>query len=343
MIDKRKPKHILVIRLSAMGDVAMLVPVLRVLISENTDIKITVLTRKFLKPIFDSDITGINVNFHEADTKGKHKGVLGIFKLAKEIRKLKIDAIADTHNVLRSKILRFFLLGIRKEAIKKGRAEKKALTRTENKIFKQLKTTHERYADVFRKLGFNLDIETQQFPTKITLPKLPFLSNIAEDGKKWIGIAPFAQYSGKMYPLDLMEKVIENLVQDKQIFLFGGGKKEVEILNKIAKKYKTVLNVAGKLSLKEELVLISHLDTMLAMDSGNAHFAAMFGVKTITLWGVTHPFAGFAPFLQQQNCILPDIGIYPNIPCSIYGNKICEGYDEVMRSISFEEIIEKVQ
>ncbi len=343
MVITKKIKHLLVIRLSAMGDVAMLVPVLRVLKSKYPELKITVLTRKFLKPIFDSDITGVDINFHEADTKGKHKGILGIFKLAKEIRTLKIDAIADTHNVLRSKIVRFFLFGIKNVVINKGRTEKKALTRTENKIYKQLQTTHERYADVFKRLGFTIDLTKHQFPTKTTLPKLPFLSNIAEDGKKWIGIAPFAQYSGKMYPLDLMEKVIEKLAQNKQIFLFGGGKKEVELLNEIAEKYKTVLNIAGKLSLKEELVLISHLDTMLAMDSGNAHFSAMFGIKTITLWGVTHPYAGFAPFLQRENCILPDIDTYPNIPCSIYGNKVCEGYDEVMRSISIEKIIKKIE
>lgn len=323
-----------------MGDVAMLVPVLRVLKAKNPEVKITIVTRKFLKPIFDSEISGIEVNFHEADTKGKHKGILGIFKLARELRKLKIDAVADTHNVLRSKIVRFFLFGIKKAVINKGRAEKKALTRIKNKEFKQLKTTHERYADVFRKLGFKIDLTTHKYPKKINLPNLPILKNIAEDGKKWIGIAPFAQYAAKTYPLEMMEQIIEKLAETNQIFLFGGGNKEVEKLNKIASKYKTVQNVAGQLSLKEELILIAHLDTMIAMDSGNAHFAAMFGVKTITLWGATHPFAGFAPFLQQENCVLPDLEKYPKIPCSIYGNKICEGYENVMRSISVEKVID---
>ncbi len=320
----------------------MLVPVLRVLQANNPDVKITILSRKFLKPIFDKTISGLNINFHEADTKGKHKGVLGIYKLSKELKTLKIDAVADTHNVMRSKMLRFFLIGLKKASINKGRAEKKALTRTHNKIFKQLKTSHQRYADVFKKLGFIIDLSKHQLPPKTSLPKLAFLENIAEDGKKWIGVAPFAQYEGKMYPLDLMEQVIKKISETKQIFLFGGGKKEVDQLNKIADKYKNVQNVAGKLTLKEELVLISHLDTMLAMDSGNAHFAAMFGVKTVTLWGVTHPFAGFAPFGQQENCILPNIEKYPNLPCSIYGNKICDAYDDVMRSISIEKIINKI-
>jgi len=326
-----------------MGDVAMLVPVLRVLQTKNPALKITILSRKFLKPIFDKEISGLNVNFVEADTKGEHKGVLGIYKLAKQLKKLQIDAVADTHNVMRSKMLRFFLFGLKKASINKGRADKKALTRTKNKIFKQLKTTHERYADVFRKLGFEIDLSKHQFIIKPKLPKLPFLENLAEDGKKWIGIAPFAQYTGKMYPIDLMEEVIAILSTTKQVFLFGGGKKEVMALSKIKKKYPNVQNVAGKLSLKEELQLIAHLDTMLAMDSGNAHFAAMFGVKTVTIWGVTHPFAGFAPFGQQENCILPNIAKYPNLPCSIYGNKICDGYEGVMRSILVEDVVKKIK
>ena len=65
-----------------------------------------------------------------------------------------------------------------------------------------------------------------------------------------------------------------------------------------------MLNIAGKLSFKEELELIRSLDVMVSMDSGNAHLAAMQDVKTITLWGVTHPYAGFAPFHQPEDyCI----------------------------------------
>ncbi len=326
-----------------MGDVAMLVPVIRCVLNQNKNVKITVLSRNFLKPIFDETILGDKVNFYTADTKNKHKGFLGLYKLAKELKKQKITHIADTHNVLRSKILRFFLFGLKNASINKGRSEKKALTRTKNKLFKQLKTTHERYADVFRDLGLQVDLSKHNFPKKPNRPNAILINSIEESTKKRIGIAPFAQYKGKMYPLDLTEKVIEKLAKENQLFLFGGGKKEVDLLTKIAKKHTNVLNVAGQLNLKEELQLIANLDAMLAMDSSNAHFSAMFGVKTVTIWGVTHPFAGFTPFLQQENCIIPNKKQYPNLPCSIYGNKICEGYENVMQSISIDEIIAKFQ
>ncbi len=326
-----------------MGDVAMSVPVLRAFTQQNPHIKITVLSRAFLKPLFN-DIK--NVDFYAADVKGKHKGVLGLYRLSKELKQLNIDAVADIHNVLRSKILRFFfsLKRIKSVVINKGRAEKKALTSTTNKVFKQLKTSHERYADVFRGLGFTINLTNPEFTQKTDLPS-EVLKIIPQDQLKWVGIAPFAQYQSKMYPLDLIEVIISKLTATNQykIFLFGGGKKEINILSNLEVKYQNTISIAGKLSLRDELSLIANLDCMLSMDSANAHLAAMQNVKTITLWGITHPYAGFAPFSQpKENMLLPDIEKYPNIPCSIYGNTVCDGYEDVMRSISPEKVIEKI-
>lgn len=339
-----QPKHIVVIRLSAMGDVAMSVPVLRALVAQHPELKITMISRAFLQPLFE----GLpNVDFYAADVNGKHKGVKGLYRLSKEIKSLKPDAIADIHDVLRSKLLRSFLAfsGIKIVRIDKGRSEKKALTRAKSKVFKQLKTTHERYADVFRKLGFTLDLDDPFFPEK---PKLtvPILELIPQNHLKWIGMAPFAQYTSKMYPLNLIEEVIRQLeeTQQYQVLLFGGGAKETEVLGQLASKFKSTLSVAGKLNLKDELKLIANLDAMVSMDSANAHLAAMQGVKTITLWGVTHPYAGFAPFAQpEDHILLPDLKNYPNIPCSIYGNKVCEGYEDVMRTILPEDIVHKIR
>jgi len=102
-------KHILVIRLSAMGDVAMTIPVIKAMTRTYPNVKITVVSRAFLKPIFQNIP---NVAFYTADVKGKHKGIFGLYKLYKELRKLNIDLVADVHNVLRSKILGcYFKLG----------------------------------------------------------------------------------------------------------------------------------------------------------------------------------------------------------------------------------------
>jgi ADP-heptose:LPS heptosyltransferase len=325
-----------------MGDVAMTIPVIRALVEQHPEIKITFLSKAFLKPLFD-DIP--NVHFYAADVTNTHKGIFGLHKLHKELKQLNITHIADLHNVLRSKILRSFFKFSSKDigVIDKGRSEKKALTRTKNKVFKQLKTSHERYADVFRKIDFSVDISN---PSKLKTPGLnnSVLNLVGEQKNNWIGIAPFAAYDSKSYPLDLMETVIDTLSKKYTILLFGGGEKEINLLSKIEHKNEAVISVAGKLNLSEELNLIANLDCMLAMDSGNAHFAAMLQIKTITLWGATHPFAGFAPYNQPiKNCLLPDLEKHPNIPCSIYGNKVWDGYEDVMRTILPEKVIEKIE
>lgn len=320
-----------------MGDVAMTVPVIRALSEQYPQLKITVLTRTFFKPLFE----GLNnVEVYSADLEGNHKGILGLYKLAKELKRLKFDVVSDLHNVLRSKILKFFFLGTKVVQIDKGRAEKKALVT--GKELKQLKSTHQRYADVFEKLGYKIDLSQPKFPFKPQFSRE--ITKLIKRDYPLIGIAPFAAHKGKMYPLDKMVKVIEHLSKDNQVFLFGGGENEIIILEDLSKKHQNVISVAGKLSFEEELNLISNLNTMLSMDSGNAHLAAIFGIKVLTIWGVTHPFAGFTPFNQpDSNMLLADREKYPLIPTSVYGNTYPENYEDCAGSISVEKIVEKVE
>ncbi|MBT8306710.1 MAG: glycosyltransferase family 9 protein [Maribacter sp.] len=336
-------KHLLVIRLSAMGDVAMTVPVIKSLLDSYPSLKITVLTKDFLTPIF----SGLeNVSIHIADVKARHKGIKGLWKLYNELQSLKIDAVADLHHVLRSNILKqFFRLdGVPFVQVDKGRKEKKALIAKKNKIFIALKTTQQRYVDVFAQLGFPFTLPVANFLSKRKLPN-SILGVTGNNSRKWLGIAPFAAFSGKVYPLQLMGQVIQELNNTNKckIFLFGGGIKEVNQLEEWTKAYNDCLNIAGSLSFDDQLALISNLDLMLSMDSGNAHLAAMFGIPTITLWGVTHPYAGFYPYGQEpNNALLSDRSVYPLIPTSIYGNKFPKGYENVMETIDPYAVLDKV-
>lgn len=331
-----------------MGDVAMTVPVLRAFSIQNPDVKLTVVSRPFFKPFFD---TIPNVSFFGVDLKERHKGFLGLLRLFSDLKKFEITHVADLHNVLRSKVVRnlFALSGKKVAATDKGRADKKALTRAENKIFEPTKSMFERHVETFNKLGFQIDLANPKFPEKAVLSKniLSKIDEISDFSEiKLIGIAPFAQYESKVYPLDLMQLVIDELAKhsNQKVVLFGGGNEEIQKLNQLQNNHKNVIVVAGKLSFSEELQLISNLDIMLSMDSGNSHIAAMFGVKVITLWGATHPYLGFKPFNQPlENCLVSDRNKFPLLPTSVYGNKIVAGYKDVMRTISVEEIVFSIQ
>lgn len=340
---KKTPKNILVIRLSAMGDVAMVVPVLKALTHTYPDLKITVLSKPFFKPIFN-DIN--NLQFISAQVKKEHQGALGLLKLAKQLKGLKVDAVADLHNVLRSKFINCFLKynGINTASLDKGRKQKKALTKANNKKLIPLKSTQQRYADVFAKLGLSIDLETPHFLPQRKLPKI-ILPLFKEKTLKKIGVAPFAAYNSKTYPLLLMREVLKQLNKKEkyQIFLFGSIAEKEALIN-LASNLNQVTTIAGILSFEEELALISNLELMIAMDSGNGHLAAMFGMPVVTLWGVTHPYLGFTPFKQPlENQIMADRNKFQKIPTSVYGNKFPKGYDNVMQTIKPDTIVKKAE
>jgi ADP-heptose:LPS heptosyltransferase len=332
-------KNILVLRFSALGDVAMCLPVLRCLIQTYPELHITMVTRKRFASIFEElpNTTVLSPDFNDA-----HKGIGGLYLLYKTLLAAKPNAIADLHNVLRTKILRSYFVPkfwIRKAVLVKGRKAKKQLTRARQKTLVPLVPQIHRYAQVFERLGFPISLDSHEFPPKPLCPNTEALK--LDQSKKWVGIAPFAAHKGKQYPLDLMQKVVAFLQQDYQVILFGFGHKERAQLDVWAKAYKNVVNATSVYALDAELRLIAQLDLMISMDSANGHLAANYGVPVISLWGATHPCLGFTPFGQTEtNNLTADRQLFPFLPTSVYGNKIRRGYEDAMRSIDPKVVIE---
>ncbi len=331
---------LLVIRLSAMGDVAMAVHVIRAFAKQYPDDNILFLTRKTFNPFF----YGIeNVTLINPDLKGSHKGVAGLYRLYKQIKKeYNPDVILDIHNVLRSKILSFFFntaAGLNTFFIDKGRKDKKQLVRKRNKSLKQLPHTIERYADVFKKAGFHLDINKNNKHHKLPAPVQ--MSDLLTDTEKTkIGIAPFAMHPQKQYPIEKTKKLIMLLTNEGfNVLIFGGGEKERLIAQNIANENVNTINLIGKFTLSDEIAIISNLDAIISMDSANMHIAAFTGIKIISVWGGTHPYAGFIPFVPDDRSFIIQRNDVACRPCSVFGNKPC--YKDSMEcfDISPEKIL----
>ena len=90
-----------------------------------------------------------------------------------------------------------------------------------------------------------------------------------------------------------------------------------------------------------ELALMGQLDAMLSMDSANMHLASLVGTRVVSIWGGTHPYAGFLGWNQKESdCIQLDL---PCRPCSVYGNKRCLRGDYMcMNGITPEYILQKI-
>ncbi|MDG2371851.1 MAG: glycosyltransferase family 9 protein [Flavobacteriaceae bacterium] len=337
----KRDKKVLILRFSSFGDVAIMIPILRALSKKYPKDEFIVASRPKMAPLFDEFI---NINFLHLDIDSHYRGFKGVFNLFKKLKQQKPSHIADLHFVIRTRVicLLFKLLGYKVKSIDKGRSQKKALTRINNKHFEPLTPTVFRYLKVFSKLGFSVDITKNETSHNNFLPEK--LKNIFySDKKKWIGIAPFASYEGKTYPLDLMQRVIVFLQREYKIFLLGAGEKEENLLEVWTKAYSNCWNASKELDFKEQLMALPFLDLMISMDSLNGHLASNAGIPVITLWGQTHPYAGFAPFGQPEDySICVDRNQYPGIPTSIYGKDIPKGYENAFRTIFPKVVIEKV-
>lgn len=312
-----------------MGDVALLAPAVRAIAAAYPDRELTVVTRARFGAFFEG-IPGVRVA--AADLDGVHKGIPGLYRLFRELlREGPVEYVIDTHQNLRTSILKLFfrLAGVPSVTLDKGRDEKKALTRKENKVFRQLPHSVERYLATFARAGFSAKPgNAPYFPSFSPGSTDAFLARngLSTKTKKWVGIAPFAQHEAKMWPLDRFPEAMRQLQKqhDVHFFLFGGGKAEIEQLEQLRAQVPDTTVVAGQLSLADELAFLPRLDLMICMDSGNMHLAALSGVPVLSIWGGTHPFAGFGPWGQTGPHILqiPAEELTCR-PCSVFGNKPC--------------------
>lgn len=299
--------RILAYRFSAFGDVAMTVPVFREFLEQNPEVEIVMVSRKNFEALF-TDIPNLIFKGVNLDD---YKGFFGLNRLAHELNvEFQPDYIANLHDVIRTKILDkiFRKKGLKVFKINKGKEEKERLTDIWNLNKTQLKRTVERYADVFRAMGFTIELSNTLRPVIQT--------------KSGIGFAPFAQHKGKMLPLEKSYELARILAQKETVYFFGGGKAEMETLNKWEKEIPNTKSLAGKLSLKEELNTIATLKLMISMDSANMHLASLVGTRCVSIWGATHPYAGFLGFGQSEDDVV-QVKDLTCRPCSVFGDKEC--------------------
>lgn len=326
-------KKLLVIRFSALGDVAMSIPLVLAIARQYPDIEITFLSKKNCAPLFAS--MPENVKFLGADFKGEHKGHFGWQRLMHELNIRQFDAVADLHGLFRSRriALNAWLRGKKIATINKGKRERKQLTREKDKIFAPIRPVIERYQSVFQKLGYDIPLD---FPN-------PIYSRQTQAEGIEIGIAPFAQHQGKIYPLEKMEKVVEllSLQPNTQILLFGAGEKEMAVINDWCSRYPHTQSAKQLGGMAGELKRMAQLNVMLSMDSANMHFAALTHTPTISIWGATHPYCGFLGWQAKDSVVLQ--AELPCRPCSAYGNKPClRGDYACLHAIAPEHVVETI-
>ncbi|REC74172.1 glycosyl transferase [Chryseobacterium rhizosphaerae] len=305
----------------------MTAPVFREFLEQNPDVEIIMVSRKSFEALF----AGIpNVIFKGIDLDD-YKGFFGLRRLSNElIKEFHPDFIANLHDVIRTKVLDKFYArrGLKVFKIDKGKEEKEHLTDVWNLNKVQLKKTVERYADVFRAMGFQVTLSQKLRPLS--------------ENKSGIGFAPFAQHKGKMLPLEKSFELARILAKKNTVYFFGGGKKETETLENWENQIPNTKSLSGKLSLTEELHKIAELEVMISMDSANMHLASLVGTRCVSIWGATHPYAGFLGFGQREEDVV-QVKDLTCRPCSVFGDKECYRGDwACLEEFNIQKVIEKI-
>jgi len=319
---------VLIIRLSAMGDVAMTVPVIQKLIQTYPDIQFTLLTRTFFFPIFEHTTPSLKLI---AIDDYLHRGFLGLFRLSKKLRKHRFTAIADLHNVLRTNVLKILLydLSLQWATLNKNRAaRKKLIGKTKQQLIQPLLPVYKIHQQVFEKLNLPIFLDEEL---------------LFNDSKKInaIGLAPGSKHHIKNWENKNNEKLIAYISQntDTTVYLFGDPNSEKEMLDTLAKGNEQV-ETTFHLSLSEQLQLIEKLKVMVSMDSSNMHLASAVGTPVLSVWCATSPLAGFLGYGQDKtNVVSLNLDCSP---CSIYGNKKCWRGDLACTKITIQLIQEKL-
>ena len=326
----------LILRLATLGNVAMTVPVIDSLSRRYPDDRFIIASKKPLGAMFSSMP---NVEFREVDN---HINWRGIWALWQEWRK-EIDAMIDLQAVLRTRVFGTLmrLSGKRVTCVHYGRIRKHLIT-----VWgigkKNLPTEFARYRDAFRRAG----LETDEAFTALPVNKSALRAVKKQFGEKegrWIGLAPFAKSRSNMLPYRVTKDIIELLTRDKktQVFLFGAGEIECEMLRQWSSVFPRTVSVAGQLKLEEELELMRQLDVMLCMDSANQHLSSLVGLRAISVWCATHPMIGFAGWKQHPEDIIQRHDLRCR-PCTCHGTNHCRYGNYACRQIEAETIIQQI-
>lgn len=342
-------KTAVVFRFSAMGDVALTMGTLATVLKYRPHLKIIMVTRRKFEPFFAHNP---RIEVFPCDFEGEHKGPAGLIRLFRQLKSFRPDYVLDLHQNLRTHFLKtlFLLSGKKVFGLNKHRAAKKQITRGER--LTPVKHVCEQYLDVFKAAGIvdeavRIENLTPLFHTSDNARQTIDRWIRQENAAPFIGVAPFAQHKGKIWPLERYEKLIA-LLQEKhpryKILLFGGGPQEGSLLENVAAQYPQTFNMVGRFSLEEELELISRAAFFISGDTSNMHFAAMMGVKVISIWGATHTLTGFGPLFQpEENKVEVPKEILTCRPCSVFGKEPCRRGDYAcLIWIEPEQVAEKI-
>lgn len=330
-------KTYIIIRLSALGDVAMTLPVLYAAADDHPSDQFILVTQYFMSRLVIDPPLNLTTLPFQFDRDGTP---LGILRFTKQLHQTYPNAIVvDLNHSLRSKSIGVALraMGHKLVTIDIPEEGRKNLLKSRQDVEVHPELYLPRMTDLYyltlKRAGINMLSKGRLVLGRTSCPR-----------KIMIGMAPNAHYEGKMISQTQALELIDGLSErfpGCEVVLYGAAGSEARNNRELVKLRPNIVQLTSAKGLAEEVEEIAQLDCMVSMDSANQHIAAMVGTPVVSIWGATHPAGGFIPFRTPlANCIGADIACRP---CSINGKKSCHRGDYAcLKMISIPKVIEAI-
>lgn len=340
-LNLKNVKRLLIRSTNWIGDAVMTTPVVRAIRKNFPDAEISILTKPWVAPVFESSPYIDNILIY--DDSGKHKGLSGKLRLARELKQYGFDAAILLQNAFEAALITFFA-GIPYRIGYNTDARGFLLTHSVP-CTPQIKKMHQTgyYLGILHGIGLEtdglgLDLVVDKKYQKRAVEILEEYGISSAD--RLVGINPSAtfgpakQWFPKRYAA-LSDKIHE--IFGASILLFGGpGDREMGVRISQMMQHPPI-DLCGKTNLEEAIALINMCNLFITNDSGLMHVAAALNIPLIAIFGSTNPVTT-GPQSQKSKIVRVPI------KCSPCLKPECpEGHLKCMDQIDIDMVFEAVR
>ena len=338
--------NILIVKLSAIGDVIHVLPSLAALRHLYPDAHITWVVEEAAAelvknhPYLDAVLISRRKSWSKDIQKGKIlKPLFDMHSLIKELRRRRYDLVIDFHGLFKSSIIVLLSLGKRKLGYN-SLQELSGLFLNE-KIPEDMNIhAVDRYLDFPRYLGAKIDnVEFILPPNNDAEVKVRLLmSKYKLDDKKFIAINPVAYWKTKLWDNEKFAHLADltnNKLKMKIVFT-GSEKESIEGIT--SRMTTEVINLGGQTSLLDLAYLYKKAQMVITTDSGPMHLAAAVGTPVIALFGPTDPVRT-GPYGKEHTIITARL---PCSPCFLKKCSTRKCMEDILPEQVFAAIEEKL-
>jgi heptosyltransferase-2 len=320
--------RICIIRLGSLGDLILMVPLLRALRSSFPTKEIHLVCKEKYAGLFDGN--GLVDTFIPV----KRGDIRELVRLRSSLSRGGYETIIDAHGVIRSNLLFHALQAPRKIQIRKDELSKALLILGKINRYRRVTSQIERYADLARRLGADMREPYGELPIPLQAEKraAEALGGAPTSGLPLVAFAPGARWPTKRWPAESFARLIADVsARGYEPLLIGGAEDSVLNAEVARLSESSLLDLTGALSILESAAVLKRCRALVTNDSAPLHLAEAVGTPAIAFFGPTVRAFGYFPRLPASRALETEL---PCRPCSRNGKRGCPyGTKECLASI----------